>query len=127
MFYQNMEVKSPRKDLCGGSSKSLVQNTNWCTTNSFRIQTLSSNNPEYLINKTGYVVCENESKYALILVEVRFKTPAFNLLILSRKDHGPMVNCRLWKNVGVRGFVIILESDPPKSSNRMPQIEAFHP
>ena len=86
MFYQNMEIGSPRKDLCEGSPKSLLQNTDWCTTNNFRIQTLSSNNPGYLTNKTGYVVCENDSEHALILVEVRFKATAYSLLILSRKE-----------------------------------------
>ena len=70
MFYQNMEIKSPQKDLCEGSSKSLEQNTDWCKTNDFRIQTLSSNNPGYLTDKMGYVVCENDSEHKLVLLKV---------------------------------------------------------
>ena len=72
MFYQNMEIKSPRRDLCEASSKSLVRNTDWCTTNNFRLQTLSSNNPDYLIDKKGYLICEKNTEHDIVLLKVSY-------------------------------------------------------
>ena len=72
MFYQNLKIQSPRKNLCKSRLKGFAHRE-WCTTKRFRTLILSSNNPEYLINRKGYVICENDSRHELTLVKVRFE------------------------------------------------------
>ena len=71
MFFQNIDIKSYRKDLCESDSEEW-EPEKWCTTKSFRVSLISSNNHNLFKIKNGSIICENDSRYHLMPADVSF-------------------------------------------------------